>query len=669
MNGNRVNEATTAGFSRFSNDCGSDYEFPSPASYILSHAGDKNSAPSSQTNNLTSHEFKRRLNAIIRDKMESLLATAVPAESGYGNGESLMAGAVRSPGLCSGLNTDVHEAVHRFTPERFCSGTGCFSGNRRITLMEELHDYIRILKNRCFISEYLKGLQLGNPPSAPAASLSLDTDTNTNLKNTVSGISGCLTGTSFRHADFPCDLPDDITDVPLRSDETCSRILRCLEILRNGTRLISDEIGYVNYGYLRNSLTNAYNEASCIRRLITAGSEPVNCCDNDASEISPVTDTAGTKPLLSLLLSRPELTSAFIGCPIPLEKIAGLRSLYLLTQREKALGYLYLLFNNLSCFNDNFRADGLRIKRAADRFPNDNTVRHLTIRAMTESGLNITSSADFTNADLPEMYHHYMIRNRRYHLKKYGMKKFVTRSSARRKDTETLTSQASSARLNRISLFLSIYEMLTDRHRNDELIINDPAVITSMKLYRHSLNFLNAVAGDCTSETSIRDDMARAVSIIRNTAGKSITGRNLDSEAIKTSLTKASSVIFQKIAGMATAGCLTDMPACTKPGTSADTANGLPLCSKELLQSIEALSPFELFSEEMLKIDRDSRDILNVMRKDSYADAVSAYGFSYKSFTNATKLPYDTMHRFFTPEDRAAVKKELFCQSRDKGRL
>lgn len=37
--------------------------------------------------------------------------------------------------------------------------------------------------------------------------------------------------------------------------------------------------------------------------------------------------------------------------------------------------------------------------------------------------------------------------------------------------------------------------------------------------------------------------------------------------------------------------------------------------------------------------------------------------------TNATKLPYDTMHRFFTPEDRAAVKKELFCQSRDKGRL
>ena len=333
------------------------------------------------------------------------------------------------------------------------------------------------------------------------------------------------------------------------------------------------------------------------------------------------------------------------------------------------MGYLYLLFNNLSCFNDNFRADGQRIKRAADRFPNDNTVRHLTIRAMTESGLNITSSADFINADLPEMYHHYMIRNRRYHLKKYGMKKFVTRSSARRKDTETLTSQASSARLNRISLFLSIYEMLTDRHRNDELIINDPAVITSMKLYRQSLNFLNAVAGDCTSETSIRDDMARAVSIIRNTAGKSITGRNLDSEAIKTSLSKASSVIFQKIAGMATAGCLTDMPASTQPGTSADTANGLPLCSEELLQSIEAVSPFELFSEEMLKIDRDSRDILNVMRKDSYADAVSAYGFSYKSFTNATKLPYDTMHRFFTPEDRAAVKKELFCQSRDKGRL
>lgn len=663
MNGNRVNEAPTAGFSSFSNDCGNDYEF----SYILSHAGDKNSAPSSQTNNLTSHEFKRRLNAIIRDKMESLLATAVPAESGYGNGESLTAGAVRSSGFCSGLNANVHEAVHRFSPERFCSGTGCFSGNRRVTLMEELHDYMRILKNRCFISEYLKGLQLGNPPSAPAASLSLDTDMN--LKNRISGISGCLTGTSFRHADFPCDLPDDITDVPLRGDETCSRILRCLENLRNGTRLISDEIGYVNYGYLRNSLTNAYNEALCIRRRITAESEPVNCCGNDASEISPVTDTSGIKPLLGLLLSRPELTSAFVGCPIPLEKIAGLRSLYLLTQREKALGYLYLLFNNLSCFNDNFRADGLKIKRAADRFPNDNTVRHLTIRAMTESGLNITSSADFTNADLPEMYHHYMIRNRRYHLKKYGMKKFVTRSSARRKDTETLTSQASSARLNRISLFLSIYEMLTDRHRNDELIINDPAVITSMKLYRQSLNFLDAVAGDCTSETSIRDDMARAVSIIRNTAGKNITGRNLDTETIKTSLSKASSVIFQKIAGMATAGCLTDMPAGTKPGTSADTANGLPLCSEELLQSIEAVSPFELFSEEMQKIDRDSRDILNVMRKDSYADAVSAYGFSYKSFTNATKLPYDTMHRFFTPEDRAAVKKELFCQSRDKGRL
>lgn len=661
MNGNRVNEATTAGFSSFSNDCGNDYEF----SYILSHAGDKNSAPSSQTNNLTSHEFKRRLNAIIRDKMESLLATAVPAESGYVNGESVTAGAVRSPGLCSGLNPDVHEVVHRFSSERFCSGTGCFSGTRRVTLLEELHDYLRILKNRCFISEYLKGLRLGTPPSAPADSLSLDT----NLKNTVSGVSGCPTGTSFRQADFPCDLPDDITDVPLRGDETCSRILRCLENLRNGTRLISDEIGYVNYGYLRNSLTNAYNEALCIRRRITAESEPVNCCGNDASEISPVTDTSGTKPLLGLLLSRPELTSAFIDCPIPLEKIAGLRSLYLLTQREKALGYLYLLFNNLSCFNDNFRADGLRIKRAADRFPNDNTVRHLTIRAMTESGLNITSSADFINADLPEMYHHYMIRNRRYHLKKYGMKKFVTRSSARRKDTETLTSQASSARLNRISLFLSIYEMLTDRHRNDELIINDPAVITSMKLYRQSLDFLNAVAGDCTSETSIRDDMARAVSIIRNTAGKSITGRNLDTEAIKTSLTKASSVIFQKIAGMATAGCLTDMPAITKPGTSADTANGLPLCSEELLQSIEAVSPFELFSEEMLKIDRDSRDILNVMRKDSYADAVSAYGFSYKSFTNATKLPYDTMHRFFTPEDRAAVKKELFCQSRDKGRL
>ena len=93
------------------------------------------------------------------------------------------------------------------------------------------------------------------------------------------------------------------------------------------------------------------------------------------------------------------------------------------------------------------------------------------------------------------------------------------------------------------------------------------------------------------------------------------------------------------------------------------------MIANEMLTELDERDAFEMFSEKLESADSATCEILRTMRKDSYADAVSAAGFSYKTFSNTTKMPYNMLHRNFTRDECRLLKQELFCQSRDKGRL
>ncbi len=322
---------------------------------------------------------------------------------------------------------------------------------------------------------------------------------------------------------------------------------------------------------------------------------------------------------------------------------------------------LYLLFNNLDCDNILFRCSTSEMMKITDRIPNDNPLRYLGIHAMVTEGMNITLSVDFVNRDIPDIYLHYMIRNRRYHIAKYGLKKFVTRNSARRKENETLTSQATVHDIRCLSLFIAIYEMLTSRHGGDELILNDAAAVTAIRLYRQSLKFL----GIKISARKFEDEVCRALAILKNTRAKEGIGASLNRDRIRSSICRAAETVHGEVTGT----FIKKHDLCDMENECMRNFGKKLMIANEMLTELDERDAFEMFSEKLESADSATCEILRTMRKDSYADAVSAAGFSYKTFSNTTKMPYNMLHRNFTRDECRLVKQELFCQSRDKGRL
>ena len=481
--------------------------------------------------------------------------------------------------------------------------------------------YINHLKSGNFMSEYLKGI------------------------TTLSDAGSCCIGKE--HADWKAEAGNQALHNLLDAGNSGTvrkghLLYECFRELKSCSGRTENELEFLNLRFLNSYLCRAFE--SCARNS-EENSEPLYC----------------SFPLFGILVKNPKLVPVFIACPIPLSRICHLRSLNLLQQSNKALGYLYLLFNNLDCDNRLFRCSTSEMMKITDRIPNDNPLRYLGIHAMVTEGMNITLSVDFVNRDIPDIYLHYMIRNRRYHIAKYGLKKFVTRNSARRKENETLTSQATVHDIRCLSLFIAIYEMLTSRHGGDELILNDAAAVTAIRIYRQSLKFL----GIKISARKFEDEVCRALAILKNTGAKEGIGASLNRDRIRSSICRVAETVHGEVTGT----FIKKHDLCDMENECMRNFGKKLMIANEMLTELDERDAFEMFSEKLESADSATCEILRTLRKDSYADAVSAAGFSYKTFSNTTKMPYNMLHRNFTRDECRLLKQELFCQSRDKGRL
>lgn len=332
-------------------------------------------------------------------------------------------------------------------------------------------------------------------------------------------------------------------------------------------------------------------------------------------------------PLARACRARPELVRRLALLPAPLALVAGHRSLAELAGTPEGAGlYLRELFAHLRCDHELFGEEGRELKKRAARIQNGASLRFYAIRNLCRAGLNVNEAAEFVNSDYPELYRHYLIRNRRYHTPKYGLRRTAGQYRGRRKTPDGITGQAALGSLRRISLFISVYETLTGRREGGRLVMSDNALTAAALLTRQAVKF----TGESVPERLLADDLGRAAAVIGNTCRR-------DGLKAPESLRRLRGSLET---------CLRRRKA--RAAEKADLlARGL-IAEPEIramLADLRDRDPAACLTEGCAKGDQAAADLRLFLTAETYENRRDPDGFRYRTFSGAPRLGAPSFRR------------------------
>ena len=327
-----------------------------------------------------------------------------------------------------------------------------------------------------------------------------------------------------------------------------------------------------------------------------------------------------------------------VSLPLPLSRIYRLNTVDELFNPKNVIGYLCLLFNNLGCYHELFRNDLYYAKKKFDYLISENSIRFLGIRALALNQVDNTIANDFIGTDLPALSLHYLIRNRRHHTEKYGLKKFVTKNTNRRRKENAVTLKSSRKTIRRFSLFFCIYEMITGKEPHEDILINDCAFIMAAEIYRQALEFL--CIGDVSSFMPVHGSRSKeSVEAVTDNTTEDI---SREKRMKNPDITVRNDVFTDDIC------CLSTLIKNSGKGNGRDEDAGTVHTSGTTTENTAGGTGSEIWEDEA----------------DRCIDRVSEHGFAYKAFTKAMAGQTDFLHGGYSEDLRNILKKELFCTSR-----